>query len=79
MVEYLFIILDRYDSSESKTITFKSKMQPLQAFRFAYLENVEEDDEFFEDEIYPNLRVNENLVAYDLEEQSFLLINISKK
>lgn len=75
-MDYLFIILDRYDSSDSHVVTFKSKMQPLQAFRFAYLGNVEEDDQHFEEEVYPKLKVNGNLVTYDQEEFSLVLVKI---
>ena len=74
MYNYLFIILDRYDSSKSSVHPFKSKMQPLQAFRFGYIGNVEEEDQFFEEEIYPNLKVGDSVVSYDGEEYSYLLI-----
>lgn len=76
-MNYLFIILDRYESSESVTATFKSKMEPLQAFRFAYLGNVSEEDEYFEEEVYPKLKVNGNLVTYDHEEYSLVLVKLS--
>lgn len=76
-MNYLFIILDRYESSESVTATFKSKMQPLQAFRFAWEGNVDEELEYFEEEIYPKLKVNNNLVTYDGEEQSYILVKLS--
>lgn len=76
-MNYLFIILDRYESSESVTATFKSKMQPLQAFRFAWEGNVDEELEYFEEEIYPKLKVNNNLVTYDGEERSYILVKLS--
>ena len=74
MKNYLFIILDRYDSSKSSVHTFRSKMQPLQAFRFAWEGNVEEDLDYFEGEVYPNLKVGNELVSFDGEEYSYLLI-----
>lgn len=76
-MNYLFIILDRYESSESVTTTFKSKMQPLQAFRFAWEGNVDEELEYFEEEVYPKLKVNNNLVTYDGEERSYILVKLS--
>ena len=76
-MNYLFIILDRSESSESVTATFKSKMQPLQAFRFAWEGNVDEELEYFEEEIYPKLKVNNNLVTYDGEERSYILVKLS--
>lgn len=78
-MNYLFIILDRYESSDSVTATFKSNMKPLQAFRFAYFGNVgegEDEEKYFENEIYPNLRVNNNLVTFDGEEQSYILVKL---
>lgn len=74
MKNYLFIILDRYDSSKSSVHTFRSNMQPLQAFRFAWEGNVEEDLDYFEEEVYPNLKVGNELVSFDGEEYSYLLI-----
>lgn len=74
MKNYLFIILDRYDSSKSSVHSFKSKMEPLQAFRFAWEGNVEEDLDYFEEEVYPNLKVGNELVSFDGEEYSYLLI-----
>lgn len=74
MKNYLFIILDRYDSSKSSVHTFRSKMEPLQAFRFAWEGNVEEDLDYFEGEVYPNLKVGNELVSFDGEEYSYLLI-----
>ena len=74
MKNYLFIILDRYDSSKSSVHTFRSNMQPLQAFRFAWEGNVEEDLDYFEEEVYPNIKVGNELVSFDGEEYSYLLI-----
>ena len=74
MKNYLFIILDRYDSSKSSVHTFRSNMQPLQAFRFAWEGNVEEDLDYFEGEVYPNIKVGNELVSFDGEEYSYLLI-----
>ncbi len=79
MKQYLFIILDRYESSESVTATFKSKMEPLQAFRFAYFGNVgegEDEEEYFENEMYPNLKVKGNITSFDGEEMSYILIKL---
>ena len=75
-MSYLFIILDRYESSESVTTTFKSKMQPLQAFRFAWEGNVDEELEYFEEEVYPKLKVSGNLVTFDSEEFSYILVKL---
>ena len=74
MKNYLFIILDRYDSSKSSVHTFRSNMQPLQAFRFAWEGNVEEDLDYFEEEVYPNIKVGNELISFDGEEYSYLLI-----
>lgn len=74
MKNYLFIILDRYNSSKSSVHTFRSNMQPLQAFRFAWEGNVEEDLDYFEGEVYPNIKVGNELVSFDGEEYSYLLI-----
>lgn len=74
MKNYLFIILDRYDSSKSSVHSFKSKMEPLQVFRFAWEGNVEEDLDYFEEEVYPNIKVGNELVSFDGEEYSYLLI-----
>lgn len=74
MKNYLFIILDRYNSSKSSVHTFRSNMQPLQAFRFAWEGNVEEDLDYFEEEVYPNIKVGNELVSFDGEEYSYLLI-----
>ena len=76
MINYLFIRLDRYESSNSTTSTFKSKMQPLQAFRFAWEGNVDEDLEGFEEEIYPNLKVKGNITSFDGEEESYILVKL---
>lgn len=74
MKNYLFIILDRYNSSKSSVHTFRSNMQPLQAFRFAWEGNVEEDLDYFEEEVYPNIKVGDGVTSYDGEEYSYLLI-----
>jgi len=82
MNNYLFITLDRYDSSNSQTSTFKSKMEPIQAFRFAYMENIadkkllEEEADYYEEEIAINLKCNGNITSFDGEEVSYLLIKI---
>ena len=78
-MNYLFIILDRYESSDSVTATFKSNMKPLQAFRFAYFGNVgegEDEEEYFENEMYPNLKVKGNITSFDGEEMSYILIKL---
>ncbi len=64
-MKYLFIILDRYEASESVVATFNSKMNPLQAFRFAWEGNVDEELEDFEEEVYPKLKVKDKLVTFD--------------
>ena len=75
MYNYLFVILDRYESSKSSVVTFKSKMQPLQAFRFAYLENTDlGEEQYFEEEVHPNIKVGDSVTSYDEEEYSYLLI-----
>ena len=73
-MKYLFIILDRYEASESVVATFNSKMNPLQAFRFAWEGNVDEELEDFEEEVYPKLKVKDKLVTFDSEEQSYILV-----
>ena len=75
-MNYLFIILDRYESKDSVTSTFKSKMEPLQAFRFAWEGNVDEELEYFEEEVYPKLKVSGNLVTFDSEEFSYILVKL---
>jgi hypothetical protein len=76
-MKYLFIILDRYEASESVVATFNSKMNPLQAFRFAWEGNVDEELEGFEEEVYPKLKVKDKLVTFDSEEQSYILVSLS--
>jgi hypothetical protein len=76
-MKYLFIILDRYEASESVVATFNSKMNPLQAFRFAWEGNVDEELEDFEEEVYPKLKVKDKLVTFDSEEQSYILVSLS--
>lgn len=78
MNNYLFITLDRYDSSSSQTTTFRSKMEPIQAFRFAYMENIAEDGvaDYYEEEIAINLKCNGNITSFDEEEVSYLLIKV---
>ena len=51
-------------------------MQPLQAFRFAWEGNVDEDLEGFEEEIYPNLKVKGNITSFDGEEESYILVKL---
>jgi len=75
-MKYLFIILDRYEASESVVATFNS-MNPLQAFRFAWEGNVDEELEDFEEEVYPKLKVKDKLVTFDSEEQSYILVSLS--
>ena len=78
MNNYLFITLDRYDSSSSHTTTFRSKMESIQAFRFAYMENVAEEGEedYYEEEIAMNLKCSDTITSYDGEEVSYLLIKM---
>jgi len=82
MNNYLFITLDRYDSSNSQTSTFKSKMEPLQAFRLAYMENIAdkmlpgEEADYYEEEIAINLKCSDTITSYDGEEVSYILLKI---
>lgn len=76
MNNYLFITVDRYDSSNSHTSTFRSKMEPIQAFRFAYMENVSDEEDYYEEEIAMNLKCGDNITSYDGEEYSYMLIKI---
>ncbi len=52
-------------------------MNPLQAFRFAWEGNVDEELEDFEEEVYPKLKVKDKLVTFDSEEQSYILVSLS--
>jgi len=78
MNNYLFITLDRYDSSNSQTSTFRSNMEPIQAFRFAYMENIAEDGvaDYYEEEIAINLKCSDTITSFDEEEVSYILLKI---
>ena len=80
MKKYLFLILDRYESSLSKTIFFESDLTPKAAFKFAVLENYAGRDalgeEWFKGEIANEICTKRNLVTHDMEEVSFLLIKL---
>jgi hypothetical protein len=53
-------------------------MESIQAFRFAYMENVAEEGEenYYEEEIAINLKCNGNITSFDGEEVSYLLIKM---
>lgn len=82
MNNYLFIILDRYESSFSKTIPFKSEMTPKKAFKFAVLENCAEgegdpeSENWYKDEFEYEICQRGNLVTHDGEEKSYILIKL---
>ena len=82
MTNYLFINVNRYDASQSIISHFRSNMLPELAFRFAYLENWGEGDEeaenYYEEEIKRNVVVGREMITYDGEENTFLLIPLKK-
>jgi hypothetical protein len=53
-------------------------MESIQAFRFAYMENVAEEGEedYYEEEIAMNLKCSDTITSYDGEEVSYLLIKM---
>jgi hypothetical protein len=80
MTNYLFLILDRYESSQSKSHPIKSNLKdPKLVFRNCLIDIVAkgaEDAEEITDEIMDEVCQKGNFVTYDGEEQSFLLIKL---
>ena len=82
MTNYLFIIVDRYDASESKTLHLRSSLKPELVFRSAFLEYLGEDDEgaedYFQDAVKEEMVVKEGMVTYDEEEATFILVKLER-
>ena len=80
MTKYLFLILDRYESSQSKSHQITSGLSnPKLVFRNCLLDIVAkgaEDAEEITDEIMDEVCQKGNLTTYDGEEESFLLIKL---
>lgn len=82
MNNYLFIILDRYESSLSKTISFQSELTPKKVFKKAVLENYmegegdPESEGWYKEYIADEVCTKGNLVTHDMEELSFILIKL---
>lgn len=77
---YLFLILDRYEASQSKSHQITSSLKnPKLVFRNCMLEIVAkgaEDAEEITDEIMEEVCQKGEFTTYDGEEQSFLLIKL---
>lgn len=80
MQKYLFLILDRYEASFSKSHEIKSNLKnPKLVFRNCMLEIVAkgaEDAEEITNEIMEEVCQKGKFTTYDDEEQSFLLIKL---
>ena len=81
MQKYLFLILDRYESSLSKTHEITSNLKdPKLVFRTCMLEKVgngsSEHEELYNDEIADQVCKKGDIVSYDDEETSYLLIKL---
>lgn len=74
MNKYSFIVLDRYNSSKSDVINFRSKLTPKKAFRFIYLKFTEDPEDFYDNEMQQDVRIGTNIVSFDGEEISWILI-----
>lgn len=77
MANYLFIRVDRYDASQSTISRFKSNLLPEFAFRSAYLGSWG-DESYYEKEVKDNVVVGREIITYDEEESTFLLIPLKK-
>jgi len=82
MTNYLFLILDRYESSFSESHEIKSSLDPKIVFRNCMIvivgKNTLEAEEFYNEEIADEVCSRGKFVTYDGEEQSFLLIKLEK-
>ena len=82
MQKYLFLILDRYEASQSESHEIRSGLKsPKQVFRNCMLAIVAkgaEDAEEITDEIMDEVCQKGDFTTYDGEEQSFLLIKLEK-
>lgn len=81
MAKYLFLILDRYESSLSKSFEIKTKLlDPRLVFRNCMLEKAgdgtNEHEEFYNEEVADQVCRKDNFTTYDGEEQSFILIKL---
>jgi hypothetical protein len=77
MTNYLFILVDREDASQSTTSHFKTNLEPKLAFRFAFIEHIGEDEQaeqYYEDVVKENVVVKEDMITYDEEFITYLLI-----
>jgi len=82
MQKYLFLILDRYESSQSESHEIKSNLKDSKlVFRNCMLAIVAkgaEDAEEITDEVMDEVCQKGDFTTYDGEEQSFLLIKLEK-
>lgn len=80
MQKYLFLILDRYESSQSKSHEISSNLKiPKLVFRNCLIDIVAkgaEDAEEIANDIMGEVCQKGNFITYDDEEQSFLLIKL---
>ena len=77
MTNYLFISVDREDASQSTTSHFRSNLTPDLAFRTAFLEHLGEDEgaeDYYEEVVKGDVVVGREMVTYDEEFVTFLLI-----
>jgi len=81
MKDYLFLAVDREDASQSTTSHFRSNLEPELAFRFAFLEHQGEDEgaeDYYEDVVREDVVVGPEMVTYDEEFVTFILIPLKK-
>ena len=80
MTKYLFLILDRYESSCSQKFEINSNLNdPKLVFRNCMIEIAgegSEDAEEVTNEVMEEVCVKGDFVTYDDEEQSFILIKL---
>lgn len=80
MQKYLFLILDRYEASFSKTHQVRSPLDPKTVFRNCMLkfvgDNTAEHEEYYNDEVADEICIKNNLITFDDEDHSFLLIKL---
>lgn len=81
MQKYLFLILDRYESSFSKSFQIKTKiLDPRIVFRNCMLEKAgdgtDEHEKFYNEEVADQVCRKLNFTTYDGEEKSYILIKL---
>jgi hypothetical protein len=76
MTKYLFLILDRYEASFSKSFQIKSNLKPKILFRNCMLEYAKFEEEYFEDNVAGEICRKGKNTTWDDEERSFLLIEL---